>query len=80
VSSPGQRQHKFVDFFLLEYEHGTTQDYDPREVDEARWFPIDEALQRITFRSERAVLEKAAPAWSRYREGSVTGSSESPPT
>ena len=60
VSDRGRsfRRHKIVHFFLLEYEHGSTDDHDD-EVDDARWFPADEALTRLTFPSERRVAERA---------------------
>lgn len=50
---------KTVHFFLMEYLEGSTSGHD-REVDEARWFPIGEALEKISFKGDRAVLEKAA--------------------
>jgi 8-oxo-dGTP pyrophosphatase MutT (NUDIX family) len=52
------RHHKIVHFFLLAYDHGTTEDHDD-EVDDARWFPAAEALVRLTFPSERRVTERA---------------------
>jgi 8-oxo-dGTP pyrophosphatase MutT (NUDIX family) len=53
------RFHKFVHFFLLEYRGGEPADHD-REVAEARWAALDEAIAMLAFRSERAVMEKAA--------------------
>lgn len=60
VSDRGRstRRHKVVHFFLLEYHHGSTNDHD-NEVDDACWFPADEALNRLTFPSERRVAERA---------------------
>jgi 8-oxo-dGTP pyrophosphatase MutT (NUDIX family) len=52
------RHHKLVYFFLLEYVSGSTRDHDA-EVDDARWFPACEALERLTFASERRVLRRA---------------------
>lgn len=52
------RIHKFVDFYLMRYIEGSTDDHD-HEVSEARWFEIGEALSVITFESERHVLELA---------------------
>jgi 8-oxo-dGTP pyrophosphatase MutT (NUDIX family) len=52
------RHHKIVYFFLLEYERGDTADHDD-EVEDARWFDADEALQRLTFANERRVVTRA---------------------
>jgi 8-oxo-dGTP pyrophosphatase MutT (NUDIX family) len=60
VSGQRIRYHKFVHFFLMEYVSGDVADHD-HEVHEARWVPIDEALDLIAFKSERSVLEKASP-------------------
>ena len=50
---------KTVHFFLLEYLNGETDDHDD-EVEEARWFPIEDAVRTLTYKNERAILEKAA--------------------
>ncbi len=54
-----ERRHKFVHHFLLRYERGITDDHDG-EVDEARWFPLEQALKLLGFPNERSVLAKAA--------------------
>lgn len=63
ATSAGQRvrYHKFVHFFLMEYVSGDVADHD-HEVNEARWFNMQDALTAIAFKSERAVLEEAASA------------------
>lgn len=53
------RHHKFVHFFLLEYERGDVDDHD-REVNEARWVPLADAAALLAFANERAVLAQAA--------------------
>ena len=55
------RVHKLVYFFLFRYTTGSTRDHDD-EVDDARWFPIDEAQRTLSFENERHVLELAAQA------------------
>ncbi|MBI5409940.1 MAG: NUDIX hydrolase [Nitrospirae bacterium] len=50
--------YKTVHFFLLKYIEGNTGDHD-HEVDEARWFPIDEALKTMSYKSERQIMQKA---------------------
>ncbi len=52
------RYHKFVHFFLMEYVSGDVADHD-HEVNEARWFPLADAIEAIAFKSERGVLQKA---------------------
>ncbi len=52
------RFHKFVHFFLMAYRAGDVRDHD-YEVHEARWFDVEEAIQRLAFASEKAVVEKA---------------------
>ena len=52
------RYHKFVHFFLLWYESGDVAEHD-HEVNEARWFPVHDAVDSLAFKSERDVLERA---------------------
>jgi 8-oxo-dGTP diphosphatase len=49
------RIHKYVDFFLLRYTGGALVPQQA-EVDDARWFPLDEALRLASFDRERDVL------------------------
>lgn len=52
------RYHKFVHFYLLQYQSGDVSNHD-REVEEARWVSFDQAIELLAFKSERGVLEKA---------------------
>ncbi len=52
------RHHKLVHFFLMCHTGGDTSQHD-EEVDEARWFPISEAIKKVAFANERKVVEKA---------------------
>lgn len=52
------RHHKIVYFYLIRCTGGDTSGHD-HEVDEARWFPIEEAIERMSFRNEREIVEKA---------------------
>lgn len=52
------RFHKFVYFYLLRYKSGDVRDHD-HEVNEACWFEIDEAHEKLTFKSEKKVVELA---------------------
>lgn len=49
---------KTVHFYLMEYESGDTSQHD-FEVDTAEWFLIDEAIEKISFKGDRKILEKA---------------------
>ena len=52
------RISKRVTFFSLRYLEGEVHGHD-YEVDEARWFPVDEALGKLTFATEKKMVRKA---------------------
>ena len=52
------RFHKRVHFFLLRFAGGSVADHD-REVLEARWVSLDDAVAMLAFASERKVVERA---------------------
>jgi 8-oxo-dGTP pyrophosphatase MutT (NUDIX family) len=52
------RVHKTVHFYLLKYLEGNTDDHD-NEVDEALWIPIEEALDKLSYKSEKEIMRKA---------------------
>ncbi|NOZ29519.1 MAG: NUDIX hydrolase [Chloroflexi bacterium] len=49
--------HKKVYFFLMCHRGGDVSRHD-FEVDDVRWFPIDEAIERASHRTERQVLRQ----------------------
>ena len=51
------RISKRVYFFLLKYLEGDVQGHD-HEVDEARWFPIKEALETLAFATEKKMVRR----------------------
>jgi ADP-ribose pyrophosphatase YjhB (NUDIX family) len=59
----GRRIHKRVRFFLFRYVSGSTDDHD-QEIEEARWMPVAEAAEKLTYPGER---EMAARALSRVQ-------------
>jgi 8-oxo-dGTP pyrophosphatase MutT (NUDIX family) len=59
VEKDGRRVRKHVDYFLLEYLDGDETEFDRKEVDDARWFGWDEALERLSHANERRVAERA---------------------
>lgn len=52
------RIHKKVYLFLLAYLEGSTEDHDA-EVEDVKWFPLEEAEKKLTFESERKILKTA---------------------
>jgi 8-oxo-dGTP pyrophosphatase MutT (NUDIX family) len=64
-SRGGQRIFKVVSFYLLRYRSGHIDDVPEefrREVDEARWLPLNEAPRLLSYRGEREMAEKALAA------------------
>lgn len=57
----GERVRKKVTFFLMHATGGDIADHD-HEMEEVRWFPLADAIDRADYRSERDVLERAATA------------------
>jgi 8-oxo-dGTP pyrophosphatase MutT (NUDIX family) len=58
----GERVFKVVSFYLLRYRRGRIDDVAPafrREVAEARWLPLDEAQQLLSYPGEREMASKA---------------------
>ena len=52
------RYRKKVYFYLMSYKGSDAKQHDG-EVDEARWFALDEAIGRVSYRTEREVLRQA---------------------
>ena len=51
------RIHKYVDFFLVRYVDGALLPQQA-EVDDARWFPLEEAFRLVSFEREREILQQ----------------------
>jgi uncharacterized protein involved in tolerance to divalent cations/8-oxo-dGTP pyrophosphatase MutT (NUDIX family) len=64
----GLKINKRVHFYLLRYLRGDVRDHD-NEVDEARWFPIDEALRNLRFATERKMVNRARGALTERDKG-----------
>lgn len=56
--------HKVVQFYLLRYRDGSTDDHDDEVVD-ARWVDIVEAQHILAFRAERRIVSMAEEALQR---------------
>jgi 8-oxo-dGTP pyrophosphatase MutT (NUDIX family) len=57
----GVRVRKSVRFFLMRTTGGDVSQHD-FEMEEVRWFPLEEAMERASYKTEREILEKAAGA------------------
>lgn len=53
-----ERHHKVVYFYLLKYRSGHTDNHD-QEVEEACWLTSEVALERLSFPSEKKIMQKA---------------------
>lgn len=62
------RIHKYVDFFLVRYLHGTLAPQEA-EVDDVQWFPLEKARHMATFDREREILEQV---WKIAEAGELT--------
>jgi 8-oxo-dGTP pyrophosphatase MutT (NUDIX family) len=54
----GRRISKRVSFFLFEYRGGDVADHD-REIEEARWMPLERAARALTHEGERQMVLRA---------------------
>ncbi|HEY7221683.1 MAG TPA: divalent cation tolerance protein CutA [Candidatus Binatia bacterium] len=52
------RIYKRVHFYLLRYLRGDVRDHD-HEADDVRWFPIEQAIKRLKFATERKMVHRA---------------------
>jgi 8-oxo-dGTP pyrophosphatase MutT (NUDIX family) len=53
-----RRIKKRVEFFLMEYREGSPEDHD-HEIEDARWMPLREAADALTFAGEREMARRA---------------------
>ncbi len=53
-----RRIFKIVYFFLMEYAGGSVDEHD-EEVEECRWFDINEAVKLMKYDDEKEILKKA---------------------
>jgi 8-oxo-dGTP pyrophosphatase MutT (NUDIX family) len=53
-----RRRDKRVRFFLFEYRSGDVEDHD-HEIEEARWMPLAEAAESLSYAGEREMVSRA---------------------
>jgi 8-oxo-dGTP pyrophosphatase MutT (NUDIX family) len=51
--------HKFVHYFLFKKESGSVSQHD-KEYDDARWFTLEQAIKRASFKDDKTILRRAA--------------------
>jgi len=56
----GRRVSKLVTFFLFDYRSGDPADHDS-EIEEARWMPIQKAINALSYAGEREMVARALP-------------------
>jgi 8-oxo-dGTP pyrophosphatase MutT (NUDIX family) len=57
---------KRVEFFLFEYRSGDVADHD-HEIEDARWMPLEEAREALSYDGEREMIDRALSRLSRDR-------------
>ena len=62
------RFHKFVHFYLLEYQAGNVDEHDD-EVEESRWVAVNAAEGMLAFSSERRIMALARGLLDNRRPG-----------
>jgi 8-oxo-dGTP diphosphatase len=58
IKDQNSRCKKKVTYFLMRYIEGNIEDF-CWEVDEARWFEINEAIKKVSYKSDKEILQKA---------------------
>jgi 8-oxo-dGTP pyrophosphatase MutT (NUDIX family) len=61
-----RRIAKRVAFYLFKYESGDVADHD-HEIEDARWMPLEQALEDLTYDGEREMIDRALSRLSRDR-------------
>jgi 8-oxo-dGTP diphosphatase len=58
IKEDNAKCRKTVHFYLIEYLSGSTEDHN-WEVDKAEWFPISEALKKLSYKGDKEIVRKA---------------------
>ena len=53
---------KVVTYFLMKYISGDPQDHD-WEMEEAGWYKVKEALEKLDFKQDKELIKKAVELW-----------------
>ena len=63
----GRRIAKVVAFFLLAHRAGDPETHTDHEVELARWMPLADAAEQLTYEGEREMARQALSRWTRAR-------------
>jgi 8-oxo-dGTP pyrophosphatase MutT (NUDIX family) len=72
------RVFKRVHFYLLRWTLGEVHGHD-YEVDEARWFPIADALAKLSYPTERKMMQRAIAIVSKIGSRTLAGAAAGSP-
>ncbi len=56
--NPPERIFKIVTFYLMEHTGGDSSNHD-WEVEKVEWFPLEEAIRTVAYKTEKDILRKA---------------------
>src|SRR5208283_860078 len=65
------KYRKTVVYFLVEYVNGTIGNA-CLEVDDAQWFALEDAMKKLSYKSDREVLQKAVELLEHYVQSTFT--------
>ena len=54
----GEKRHKTVQYYLMEYVKGTTEDHD-FEMQEVEWLPAEKVAEQLTYDGDKKVWQEA---------------------
>jgi 8-oxo-dGTP diphosphatase len=66
LKEKNMRCKKTVQYFLMSYEDGEINS-NCSEVDDVQWVPIDEALERLFYKSDKLIMQKARLRFSKVK-------------
>lgn len=68
IKEENARCKKTVHFYLIEYTGATPHGHD-WEVEEVLWLPIDEAIKRSTYKTDKEIIKRAKELIRSQRDG-----------
>ncbi|MGD1076320.1 MAG: NUDIX hydrolase [Thermodesulfovibrionales bacterium] len=78
IKDDNAKCRKTVHFYLMEYVSGSISDHND-EVDIAEWVPLNEALDRVSYKGDREIVQKAKEMLLRSRQESAVDSHQAAP-
>ncbi|MGD0884300.1 MAG: NUDIX hydrolase [Thermodesulfovibrionales bacterium] len=78
IKDDNAKCRKTVHFYLMEYVSGSISDHNG-EVDTAAWVPLNEALERVSYKGDREIVQKAKEMLLESRQESAVDGPQSIP-